>query len=422
MSSGHAVVDGSNIATEGRSEPSLAQLEEALAAFRDEYDFAHITVIVDASFEHRVSKAERARARAEIESGDIITPPAGVVGRGDTFILQVAHRANAVVLSNDSFQEFHGTYPWLFEEGRLIGGKPVPAVGWIYVPRVPVRGPVSRRATKASSSTPKATAKTARAEKAAPMKAAKAPARKARATKAPPKKADTAKPAAKKAPAKKATRKGASETPGTNADRKWKAFRKAHPEGSSITATIERFSSHGAYADSDGVEVYLPLRLLSDPPPRRARDLIAIGESRTFFVHRFDNARRGIDIGIVPFDGTADSSESPTAPAKGRGAAKKTTAKRSARKTTAKKAPARKATAKKAPANRAPAKKATRTPTVRKATAKRGPARKVAPNPPALKKAAAKPASPRKAAGARSGAAKTPAKKAATRKAGRRRR
>ena len=436
MSSGHAVVDGSNIATEGRSEPSLAQLEEALAAFRDEYDFAHITVIVDASFEHRVSKAERARARAEIESGEIITPPAGVVGRGDTFILQVAHRANAVVLSNDSFQEFHGTYSWLFDEGRLIGGKPVPAVGWIYVPRVPVRGPVSRRATKASTTTPKPTAKRARAEQAKPMKAAKAPAKKAKGAKAPPKKDETAKPAVKKA-----TRKGPSKSPGTNADRKWQAFRKAHPEGSSITATVERFSSHGAYADSNGVEVYLPLRLLSEPPPRRARDVVAIGESRSFFVHRFDNARRGIDIGIVPFEGAIDGSDSSTEPTKQR--EEKSTARRPARKTAAKKAPARKspvrrasgkkvaanpppakkAAAKKAPAKRASAKKATaKKAPARRASARRASAKKVAANPPAVKKAAAKRASPKKTARSRSGPAKTPAKKAATKKAGRRRR
>ena len=47
----HAVVDGSNIATEGRSEPSLKQLREAVVAFKDEYAFDIVTVIVDASFE-----------------------------------------------------------------------------------------------------------------------------------------------------------------------------------------------------------------------------------------------------------------------------------------------------------------------------------------------------------------------------------
>ena len=63
MPSGHAVVDGSNIATEGRSEPSLQQLDEAVTQFIAEYDFERVTVIVDASFEHRVAKSERQAAR-----------------------------------------------------------------------------------------------------------------------------------------------------------------------------------------------------------------------------------------------------------------------------------------------------------------------------------------------------------------------
>ena len=36
-------------------------------------------------------------------------------------------------------------HPWLFDEGRLIGGKPVPGVGWIFTPRLPDPGPKSRR-------------------------------------------------------------------------------------------------------------------------------------------------------------------------------------------------------------------------------------------------------------------------------------
>src|SRR6059058_5607619 len=69
------VVDGSNIATEGRSVPSLAQLDEAV-------------------------------------------------------------------------REFHGEHDWLFSQSRLVGGKPVPGVGWIFTPRTPVRGPRSRVATQ----------------------------------------------------------------------------------------------------------------------------------------------------------------------------------------------------------------------------------------------------------------------------------
>ena len=82
----------------------------------------------------------------------MVSPPAGAIGRGDAFVLRIAERTNAMVLSNDSFQEFHGEHPWLFDEGRLVGGKPVPGVGWIFTPRLPIRGPKSRAATAEAKS------------------------------------------------------------------------------------------------------------------------------------------------------------------------------------------------------------------------------------------------------------------------------
>ena len=146
MANPHLVVDGSNIATEGRSLPSLQQLLEAVAAVTKEFSPEHVTVIVDATFGHRIDSSEKEEYDALTSKGEIITPPAGVIGRGDAFILEVADRADAVVLSNDSFQEFHGKYEWLFTEGRLLGGKHVPGVGWIFLDRSPVRGPTSRKA------------------------------------------------------------------------------------------------------------------------------------------------------------------------------------------------------------------------------------------------------------------------------------
>src|SRR3954470_14075595 len=144
----HVVVDGSNIATEGRSLPSLKQLDEAVRSFLAENPTEHVTVIVDATFGHRIDASERKEYEEAILAGELITPPAGAIGRGDKFVLQIADRANASILSNDSFQEFHGEYTWLFDEGRLVGGKPVPGVGWIFTPRTPVRGPKSRVATR----------------------------------------------------------------------------------------------------------------------------------------------------------------------------------------------------------------------------------------------------------------------------------
>jgi len=146
-SSHHVIVDGSNLATEGRMIPSLAQLDDCVQAYRAEDPTASIVVVVDATFGHRIDPSEKATYDEAIDHGELLTPPAGAVGRGDGFILKIAEKVNAVVLSNDSFQEFHGEYPWLFDLGRLIGGKPVPTIGWVFTPRSPVRGPKSRHAT-----------------------------------------------------------------------------------------------------------------------------------------------------------------------------------------------------------------------------------------------------------------------------------
>ena len=141
MPARHVVVDGSNMATEGSSLPSLQQLDEAVREYLIENPDDSVTVVVDATFGHRIPPEERKRFEQAELAGEIVSPPAGAIGRGDAFLLRVADKVGAVVLSNDSFQEFHGEYEWLFDKGRLMGGKPVPGVGWIFTPRTPVRGP-----------------------------------------------------------------------------------------------------------------------------------------------------------------------------------------------------------------------------------------------------------------------------------------
>jgi len=152
MAPSYAVVDGSNIATEGRSVPSLAQLDDAVRQFQAEFPDKEVIVVVDATFGHRIDPPERKAFDEAVAHAELVSPPAGAVGRGDAFLLRVAERVGAQVLSNDSFQEFHAEHPWLFDEDRLIGGKPVPGVGWIFTPRSPVRG-VRSRAALASGST-----------------------------------------------------------------------------------------------------------------------------------------------------------------------------------------------------------------------------------------------------------------------------
>ena len=146
----HVVVDGSNIATEGRSMPSLAQLNEAVNSYIADHPGVRVTVVVDATFGHRIAPSEVKEFDAAIANNELVAPPAGAVGRGDAFVLSIAKKAKATILSNDSFQEFHGEHDWLFDEGRLVGGKPVPHVGWVWVARSPVRGPISRKAVRAS--------------------------------------------------------------------------------------------------------------------------------------------------------------------------------------------------------------------------------------------------------------------------------
>src|SRR5487761_204781 len=148
MAKSRIVVDGSNIATEGRSVPSLDQLESALTELRKEYPKAEVTVVVDATFAHRIDPSELQRFEDAIAAGKYLSPPAGAIGRGDAFVLKIAEKSGAIVLSNDSFQEFHGEHSWLFESDRLIGASPVPGVGWIFMPRNPVRGAKRRAAPR----------------------------------------------------------------------------------------------------------------------------------------------------------------------------------------------------------------------------------------------------------------------------------
>ena len=335
MTMNHVVIDGSNIATEGREAPSLAQLDEAVQAFIDEYSPQIVTVVVDATFPNRIAAGERKAYEEAVAANELITPPAGAIGRGDGFVLQIARRAEASILSNDSFQEFHGQYPWLFEKGRLIGGKPVPHVGWVFMERAPVRGPTSRRAmsdARKEARAGKSTATGARAEAtaspgAADDGAAPAPAKRSR-RKVPGKAAIAAAAAAEaagngaagdddRAP-EVADDAGAGAGTGAGSPRRrgkaavvektggekpndllpFLEFVQAHPVGSEVLATIEKFSSHGAYAVVGDVRAYVPLRHLADPAPRSAKEVVALGEERSLVVVAIDPPRRGIDLGI----------------------------------------------------------------------------------------------------------------------------
>jgi Translation initiation factor IF-2, N-terminal region/Zc3h12a-like Ribonuclease NYN domain len=485
--SNHVIVDGSNLATEGRTLPSLSQLEDAVAAYRDEHPNAELVVVVDATFEHRVeSKKERDRFKQLEVEAKMVTPPAGAVGRGDAFILKIAQKMNAVVLSNDSFQEFHGEYPWLFETGRLIGGKPIPGVGWVFTARTPVRGPKSREATKKAAIpvapikklalarpdgtkarigdtfTPKALvpepirvhqlakelgveskeilayAKKAKVEAkshqsmlepktadklrelhrnaskisitqlakqlgaksgelVALAKAAKIQVGSG-ATKVDPSEAELLTKALEKSrrpapepqvstPKPQRSRRargsgsGRSEEASTqstqastsNSPIDFITFLAAHKVGSTITALVTGFSSHGASAtvdlgDGRSFSCYVPTARLGNPPPRRARDVLSKGSRYSFTLAEVDASRRVAELALSDSATNAGGGATQAAPAKAKKAAGS-----SAKKTATKKAAATSsAAAPKEPAHKAkratPAKSTKKAP-VKKATA-----------------------------------------------------
>lgn len=285
------VVDGSNLATEGRNTPSLAQLDEAVRAFADERPGDEIIVVVDASFGYRIDESERKIFDEAEAAGEIVSPPAGAIGRGDGFLLRIADRIDADVLSNDSFQEFHGEYTWLFDEGRLVGGKPVPGVGWIFTPRTPVRGPKSRVATRDADRARKRAAAVA----AKPEPTAEAI---AEAT------AEAIAPDAPKTPKRGGSRR--RRAPGTDArppeavnePLPFITFIADHPLGTEVEGTVESFTSHGAFITADGARCYAPVSGLGDPPPRSAKEVLKRGESYTFVIQALDAPRRGIELAL----------------------------------------------------------------------------------------------------------------------------
>ena len=364
MTAYKVVVDGSNVATEGRTRPSLAQLDEAVRSFIEEHPSADVLVIVDSSFPNRIDPADVAVFEEAFLAGEIITPPAGTVGRGDAFILKVADKLGATVFSNDSFQEFHGTYEWLFEKGRLIGGKPIPGLGWVFTPRVPVRGQKSREAVREAK---RQTVRVGSPEAMRPMPVPKAP---------PPfltkggddgAGRDTGGESGDRRRRKKrrggrddgrsssgevmfdessvdrvtladgAAGRGGSADEGSRPRKRRGRGRGEGPQvevvasavnepgvfltfiasnlpGSAVDGVVDDYSSHGFYVTSGGARCYVPLSGLAEPTPRSAKEVVRRGETRNFIVKAFDAARRGIELALVgsPSAGVGGTAAAPS--------------------------------------------------------------------------------------------------------------
>src|SRR6478735_6597157 len=88
--------------------------------------------------------------------------------------------------------------------------------------------------------------------------------------------------------------------PRTGRSRRTKSATVATPENTpKLKATKGgRKPAIGEVMPDDGAECYIPLRSLADPPPRSAREVLSLGESRTFVVASVDATRRGIDLAL----------------------------------------------------------------------------------------------------------------------------
>ena len=292
----HVVVDGSNLATEGRSTPSLVQLNEAVLAFMQEFPKTQVTVVVDASFGHRIDKKEASEFSEAIANGELVTPPAGAVGRGDGFVLMIADKVNATIVSNDSYQEFHDQYTWLFDIGRLIGGKPVPHVGWVFVDRLPVR---VKSESSPQRGVPNKTAPIPRPAARSAGRAAERPsARPAPRPTARPPTRPIPRPPTRQSPRPTANRANATPS-AVNTVEQYEAFVARFPVGTKVKGVVESFASHGAYVRIGEVAGYLPIRLMAAPAPRTPREHVKIGEPLSLVVSDFTQSRRSIEVSLL---------------------------------------------------------------------------------------------------------------------------
>ncbi len=104
------VVDGSNVAYEEQTEdgkPKVANLELALDCLRGQY--GQIIVIVDAALHHQIDHSEELEKLLRRQT--VRQAPADAAA--DYFILRTADTLHADVLSNDTFRQYHGQWPWI---------------------------------------------------------------------------------------------------------------------------------------------------------------------------------------------------------------------------------------------------------------------------------------------------------------------
>jgi hypothetical protein len=110
-----AVVDGANVAYIEESKEGEPKVSNLVAVRKDlEARGYEPVIIVDASLRHQVDDPDQLEALMDDQK--IHQAPAGT--DADYFILQFAEQKDALVVSNDEFEQYQDQFPWI-EQRRV---------------------------------------------------------------------------------------------------------------------------------------------------------------------------------------------------------------------------------------------------------------------------------------------------------------
>ena len=106
------VIDGANVAYEEKSAGGKPRLSNLLKVKREMEERGFDTVIiVDASLKYEID--DQSQMEALIESQHIRQVPAGT--DADFFILEIADKCDARIVTNDQYKDYKDRYPWIPE-------------------------------------------------------------------------------------------------------------------------------------------------------------------------------------------------------------------------------------------------------------------------------------------------------------------
>ncbi len=105
-----AVVDGTKVAYEEKSKQGSPKVGNIVAVNQTlKLKGYEPIIIIDASLKHQIDDPEQLEVL--IENGTLKQAPAGT--DADYFLIRTAEEHDAVIVTNDLYQEYEGKHPWI---------------------------------------------------------------------------------------------------------------------------------------------------------------------------------------------------------------------------------------------------------------------------------------------------------------------